>query len=283
MQYAKTHPDRARTLVIDAVAPASLRLPLPFAEDMDASLKRVARRCREDEACNQTFGDPLLTLKRFLDSLPEKRSVTHPRTGLRKTMEVSPELLTQLLRGPLYATDLQGLLPFAIAAASQGNLGPLLSQAALMEQGGELSLGVLLSVTCAEDIPRIRPEEIVPATEGTVLGDTVVRDFLEACRIWNVPTSPLNLGPLPPNIPVLSLSGEVDPVTPVRWADAATEGVQTHHRVLMPLAGHGILARGCVPRLIASFLDAPTSALDASCVNDETPPSFFLDAAGGAP
>lgn len=283
MQYAKAHPEHTRSLVLDAVAPRQLRLPLPFARDMESALEVVAARCREDAACLKHNGDPLVKMKTFFETLPKKMVVTHPRTGLRHEVEVTREAVAQLVRGPLYATDLQGLLPYAIRSAGEGDLSPLLGIAALMDQGSELSLGVLLSVTCAEDIPRIRPEEVGPATQGTVLGDTVVRDFMAACEKWRGTTYAPNQEPLPPSIPVLSLSGTVDPVTPVRWADVAMEGVQHHHRVVMAHAGHGILARGCVPRLVKGFLDAPTATVDASCVSDSKPPPFFIDHAGAAP
>jgi len=283
MQYAKAHPDRTRSLVLDAVAPAQLELPLPFARDMESALDEVAQRCREEKACLEANGDPLERLKGLMGSLPKRVEVTHPRTGLRREVDLTKSTLAQLTRPALYATALQGMLPYAVRRAEAGDLSPLLGQTALMEQGGDLSLGVLLSVTCAEDLPRIAPEEIGPATEGTVMGDTVVRDFMQACELWEVPPSPLDLGPLPPSIPVLTLSGTVDPVTPVRWADIATEGVEHRHRVIMPHAGHGILARGCVPRLVDDYLDAPKGTLDASCVEDSEAPAFFLSQAGAAP
>lgn len=283
MQYAKAYPDATRSLVLDAVAPRQLRLPLPFARDMESALEVVAARCREDAPCLEHNGDPLAALKAFFSTLPKKMVVTHPRTGLRHEVEVTREAVAQLIRGPLYATDLQGLLPYAIRRAREGDLSPLLGIAALMDQGSELSLGVLLSVTCAEDIPRIGPEEIGPATEGTVLGDTVVRDFIAACERWDGTTYTPKQEPLPPSIPVLTLSGTVDPVTPVRWADVAMEGVQHHHRVVMAHAGHGILARGCVPRLVGEFLETPRDAVDARCVERSKPPPFFIDHAGAAP
>lgn len=283
MQYAKAHPDRARSLVLDAVAPRALRLPLPFARDMESALEVVAARCREDSACLEHNGDPRVKLKSFFETLPKKMVVTHPRTGLRREVEVTRAAVAQLIRGPLYGTELQGLLPYAIRRAEEGDLSPLLGMAALMDQGSELALGVLLSVTCAEDVPRIKPEEIGPATEGTVLGDAVVRDFIAACAQWGGTTYTPKEEPLPPHIPVLTLSGTVDPVTPVRWADVATEGVTHHQRVVMEHAGHGILARGCVPRLVERFLDDPAGALDASCVTKSKPPPFFIDHAGAKP
>ena len=283
MEYAKAYPDRTRSLVLDAVAPPALRLPLSFARDMESALGVVAARCRENSACLEHNGDPLAKLKAFFDTLPKKMVVTHPRTGLRREVEVTRAAVAQLIRGPLYGTDLQGLLPYAIRRAEEGDLSPLLGVAALMDQGSELALGVLLSVTCAEDIPRIAPEEIGPATDGTVLGDAVVRDFIAACKTWGATSATPTEEPLPPDIPVLTLSGTVDPVTPVRWADVATEGVKHHHRVVMAHAGHGIMARGCVPRLVDRFLDSPDATLDASCVERSKPPSFFIDHAGAAP
>lgn len=282
MQYAKAHPSHTRTLVLDAVAPASLRLPLPFAEDMERSWDAVAERCRDEAPCRDNNGDPRAHLTTLLEGLPRPFVVHHPRTGRRREVVLKRGVLAQLLRGPLYATELQALLPHAVRRAGEGDLAPLLGPAALMD-GADLALGVLLSVVCAEDVPRIRDEEVEPATAGTVLGAGVVHDFRRACAAWGVPPASLDSGPLPEGLPVMTISGTVDPVTPVRWADVATEGVRQHHRVVVPHAGHGNLIRGCMPGLVETFLATPDAPLDATCVADETAPALFLDPAGGAP
>jgi hypothetical protein len=61
-------------------------------------------------------------------------------------------------------------------------------------------------------------------------------------------------------------------------------GLIHHRHLILPGEGHGQLATGCVPRLMADFLDsAAPDKLDASCLERHTPEPFFLSMTGPAP
>jgi hypothetical protein len=48
--------------------------------------------------------------------------------------------------------------------------------------------------------------------------------------------------------------------------------------------GHGQLTTGCVPRIMADFLDGTAPGkLDATCLNQHTAEPFFLSMTGPAP
>ena len=67
--------------------------------------------------------------------------------------------------------------------------------------------------------------------------------------------------------PVLVLSGEHDPITPPAWGDAILSGLTGARHLVAPGQGHGVIARGCVPRLAADFVESlDADALDASCL-----------------
>jgi len=80
------------------------------------------------------------------------------------------------------------------------------------------------------------------------------------------------------------LSGEADPVTPPADAERAARGL-THHRLLILQGeGHGQVALGCVPQLMAQFLGtAAPEKLDASCLARHQPTPFFVSMTGPAP
>jgi pimeloyl-ACP methyl ester carboxylesterase len=85
-------------------------------------------------------------------------------------------------------------------------------------------------------------------------------------------------------IPTLLLSGEADPVTPPRDAERLAQGLLHHRHLVLPGEGHGQLATGCVPRLMAEFLnDAAPESLDAACLKQQAPPAFFVSLIGPAP
>ena len=58
------------------------------------------------------------------------------------------------------------------------------------------------------------------------------------------------------DIPTLLLSGEADPVTPPADAERAARGLTHHRHLVLSGEGHGQVDTGCVPRLMAEFLDS---------------------------
>jgi pimeloyl-ACP methyl ester carboxylesterase len=145
-----------------------------------------------------------------------------------------------------------------------------------------MSLGMFLSVICAEDIPRITDEDVLRETEGTLFGDRAVRVLREACEQWPRASLPEGYNdPVVSDAPVVVLSGELDPVTPPRWGDSVVEHLPRGRHVVVPGAAHGTLANRCVPKLLAGFFEAADVAdLDLGCVDALGRPPFFIDSAG---
>ena len=82
----------------------------------------------------------------------------------------------------------------------------------------------------------------------------------------------------------LVLDGELDPVTPPRWADEAKATLSDSVHFVAPGIGHGVSAHGCAPRLIEEFLEAGTArGLDGSCIANQKRPPFFVSFAGPLP
>ncbi|MEZ4447358.1 MAG: alpha/beta hydrolase [Polyangiaceae bacterium] len=289
LAYAEAHPEATRSLVLDGVAPRALKIPLPMAADAEKSFAAIAKRCQEDAGCRQAFADPRADLEAVLARLAQdpRVTVTHPRRGGRVSFDLPRDGFTQALRGLLYSAELSSLLPLALADARRGAFDGFVAQTSYFGSAmdGQISMGLFLSVVCSEDVARISDEEVAAQTADTVIGAVMVRDFRAACAAWPAPKTPHGLErPVAVATPTLALSGELDPATPPRWAEAALEpltGPKKH--VVVPGAGHGTMVRSCVPELVAKFLDAPerVASLDTDCLSDVFP-SFFIDRAGPA-
>jgi hypothetical protein len=73
-------------------------------------------------------------------------------------------------------------------------------------------------------------------------------------------------------------------VTPPADAERAAQGLSNHRHLTLSGEGHGQVATGCVPRLIAQFLDsAAPKLLDATCLDRHRPAAFFVSMTGPAP
>ncbi len=289
LEYARRHGESLRSMALDGVAPRAMKLPLSMARDAERALARQFAACSDDPACKEAFGDLDRSFRDLCDGLPRPIVVRDPRSGERVEVTMTRALFVQALRGLLYSPELTSLLPLTIEQAKGGDFSGFVAQASLLGESSEeaMSLGLFLSVVCAEDVAHITEAEIVAETEGTFLGRAVVDELRAACEGW--PRAELEddfAAPVVSRVPTLLLSGEMDPVTPPRWGDAAAEHLETARHLVVPGASHGTLLRGCTVSLFRDFLAAPDAvgALDASCLERAARdvPDFFIDFAGPA-
>jgi pimeloyl-ACP methyl ester carboxylesterase len=188
-----------------------------------------------------------------------------------------------------YAPERAALLPLLLEeAAERDNLAPLAAQAELLatRYAGALSVGMHNAVVCTEDAPLIDPKRIDrPALEKSYLGTLQLDGLIEVCKVWPRGTiDPDFHAPLVSAAPVLLLSGTADPVTPPGYAEDARRAFSQSLHVVIAGQGHGQLGVGCVPRLLADFLErGTTQGLDISCTRTIAPAPFFTSFTGPPP
>ena len=149
-------------------------------------------------------------------------------------------------------------------------------------EGARISLGMFFSVVCAEDLPWIDSEERSRRAFGTFTGDSTGQHWERVCATWPRGAIAENYhDPVISPVPALVLSGALDPVTPPHWGDTLAEGFSRVRHIVVPGAGHGVTSLGCVPELVADFVDAAAPEdLDDDCVQSLTRPPFFATHAG---
>jgi pimeloyl-ACP methyl ester carboxylesterase len=286
--YAARYPAHVRTMVLDGVAPPELVLGASFGRDAEAALDAVLADCAAESACRDAFPDLRARFGRHLEALgpnPSAVELRHPETDAPIRVVPSRGTLAALVRGLSYAPELAALLPNTLSEVSGGRYQGLFGQALSLARSAEagMSLGLLYTVACAEDVPRITDADR-EAEAQTLLGTTLLDDFRAACARWPVEPRPFALGDAPIATPTLLLSGAADPATPPRWAEALRGRLPRSRHVVVPQAGHGVWSRGCVPSLVETFLERATvDGLDVSCASDFRRPAFFLDRAGPRP
>lgn len=285
--YLRQHPQRVRTLTLDGVAPVDMKLPLSFAKDGQRALELLFENCAKDAACSKAFPDLRARFEQLLARLDKGAlsvELPHPLTGKVEPARISRDTVTALVRGLLYMPETAALLPLTIDRAASGDYAPLLAQATLLSSGFEkgMSLGMFFSVICAEDAPLVKPEEIPPATEGTFLGRRMTDDLLAVCALWPRGWVPDGYHqPVKSEVPALILSGALDPVTPPARGDEAAKHLPNSTHVVVPGVGHGATPQGCVPRVIAKFIERGTvQDLDTTCARTLQRPPFFISFAG---
>lgn len=286
-QYLGTHPAAVRSVVLDSAVPNELALGSEFAANLDRSLRAQFAVCTRAAECARTFGDPYVSLYRLRDTLaahPVDVTYRTPRTFEAKTRKLTAQGLGAVVRLFAYTPESAALLPLAIREAEAGDYGPLMAQADLSTEGlGDLATNVMqFSVICAEDADGLvgRPED-----RKLILGDTLGPFLSEVCRIWPRGARPEALrAPLRTDVPLLVIGGEFDPVTPPRYGEQILAGASRGRLLVAQGQGHSVLGRGCMPRLVGSFVETLDPAgVDARCLDDLGPIPAFLGFGGAAP
>jgi len=219
------------------------------------------------------------SLRTQLARRPSRTTIVDPRTGERADIQVNENVLLSGLFRPLYVAELASLLPLGIAAAANGDFNPLLAQnLELADDIAEnLSVGMHLSVICAEDVPRITPADLEAASQS-FFGRALVDDFLRACATWPRGTVPDDYyTPVRSSVAALIFSGGIDPATPPRHGAEVAKSLPNSRHLVAPHIGHGVSLHGCAPRLIESFVRSGSAAeIDGQCLQRIPRPLFMM-------
>ena len=286
LTYLKRYPQHVRTATLQGVAPPNSYMPSDFPLHNERALNGVIAECAADEACNKAFPNLKEEAKALLAQLikgPVEVEVEKPDSKDRVKVKLSRNLAAEAIRYMLYSPVAASRVPAVIHLAAQGNFVPL-TRAALEYRKflvGSDSNGMYLSVTCAEDLPWIKPGEGERMAANTFLGDYRLVQQREACALW--PRGEVErdyADPVSADVPVLILTGEWDPVTPPSNGDATAKGLKNSLHIVVPHGAHalgGLENIDCILRLTAEFVERGTTKdLDTSCVKTIRRKGFAL-------
>jgi pimeloyl-ACP methyl ester carboxylesterase len=279
--YLRQHPHRVRALVLNGASPPAYRNPLHHAREAETAIRALFAECAADRACGDAYprlAEEWDVLVRRLDGNPPQVAIRHPDTGAPARVRLNRSAFTEAVRALLYGVESGREVPWLVHRTYRGDYRTAAELAAAVGRNTRqgLTFGLMLSVICSEDVPRIRPEEIGPETAGTFGRDERVRTQMASCATWPTGEVPAGYGePVRADVPVLVLSGTLDPVTGARWGEETVRHLPNGRHVVVPGA-HGV--RGpCIDRMVHGFLAAGSArGLDTSCVDHVSLPPFRL-------
>jgi len=289
--YARRFAAHTHAVILDGVVVPELPIGPAIALDAQSALDRILAACAHDRDCAQKFPDLGTRFEQLLDSITHRQrtlDLPDPLTGRPQRIEVTRDHLVSAVRLLSYNSATIAVLPLLIDEAARDNLIPLVAQAIMTTRAlaDQMWIGMHNSVVCAEDVPFYSSANVDRAVLArTYIGTNQVDGLLEICKIWPRGIIDADLhAPLDSRVPALVLSGELDPVTPPANGERVAKEFSDSLHIVAAGQGHGQLATGCVPRLMAEFLDAGTTrSLDASCAKSIAPLPFFLSFSGPAP
>jgi len=292
--YLRSYPQHVRTVILDGVLPQDEALGVSVASDAQKTLDAVFARCAADVDCSEAFPglpDALAALLERVAKEPVAVELYNPYTG-----EPTEEIFTQGKLGTAirlfsYRSETAALLPLLIHDAhTTGDLSRLAAQSMIVTEQlqGSINYALHNSVVCTEDAPFLRQEGKFVGNEqaekNAYLGG-FYQQLEGICRNWPTAEIPSDFKTLVRSeIPVLLLSGELDPVTPQDNAEHISEELPNSLHLVGPGQGHGLIMRGCTHKVAADFVERGTvDGLDTDCVQDLKPDPFFLSFTGPKP
>ena len=282
-EYLRRYPEHVRSVVLDGVAPPSMRISFDVWRTRDDALDSVIAACRSSVPCVKAHPDPAATLQEIRRQLEGGQDVSlrDPRTGITREMHVDFDTVIGALQPLTYAPEAASLIPELLALARDGDFAPLVaaSLVAIGDLPDQFSPALHYSVTCAEDVPRVTRDERANGVDDERVR-ALARRTLAVCDQWPKGTFPAAFTqPVKSDVPVLLLSGGLDPVTPPAYAAEVAKGLTASRQVVARGFGHIVSPHACAPRLIAAFVDAAGFAkLPQTCVDflehSQRPPSW---------
>ena len=267
----RRHPERVRTTIVNGVAPPHVNIHLYDAPNVDRSLEWLFGDCEQDAACTAQYPD----LRAHLDTLVARfdqgplEVAAQLSDGTTATVSFSRGDFGYAVRGMLYGTLAERIAPWIAEAVETGGWAEFPDYYVRRSRwvASLFATGMHLSVFCAEDIPFMTDADVAERTQGTLLGESLIRRYERACEHWPRGDIPAGFHELVTSeLPVLIVSGERDPVTPVVWGEEIQAALPNSLHVVVPDAGHVPLTP-CVLGLQRRFIESGSVAgLDASCV-----------------
>ncbi len=288
LEYMRQFPASVRRAVLDGVAPPDMRLPVSVSSDNQAAFDAVLAACRREAGCAARYPTLRDDWQALLASLPREVVVAHPATGRSETVRLDRDTVLGLVRPTLYLPALASALPLTVSEAAAGRFEPLfgLSAALSGSAGNGLAEGMHFSVVCAEDMPPAGAAR--NEAPGADFGDSFARLYASVCARWPRGAVPAAFYTVPPApAATLVLSGGADPVTPPRHGERVAKALGANARhVVVPQAGHGVMALPCMRDVVYRFIDAADAAaalaVDADCAAGVPRPPAFVPPAASA-
>lgn len=272
LEYLRRHGARVRTMVLDGVAPPSLKISLGVWSTRERALDALIASCESTPSCRQSqpaLGTTLEEIRRQLGSRGREVRVVDPRTGEAQTVTLTFEAVLAGLHPLTYLPELAATLPEIIRRGAQGNWSPLYATAQMVsaDLAEHTSIALHYTVTCTEDTPRATLED--RARLSGLRSQSLAGKVLAVCEVWPRGTQPSDAtAPVQSDVPALLLSGGLDPVTPPAYAEEVAKTLPNSRHVVAAGYGHIVSPHACGPRLVAAFVErAGFDSLPDSCID----------------
>lgn len=282
--YLRRHAERVQAAVLAGALPLGPELLLFDARDAERALSLLFQDCAADNACGKAFPrlaqETAEVLKRLETNLV-RVTVEDPAAGSSREVVLDRYAFARALRTRLYSPEAAARVPFALHQAFTGDYRSMARAALAIAQAQRRheSIGMFLSVMCSEGLLLIDPDSVRRLAAGTFFGPERTLAWQRACQEWPRGDVPADFAaPVRADVPVLILSGRLDPVTPPYWGEQVAAFLPRARQAVFAASSH-FPDGDCAAGLVARFLEqGHAENLDVRCAQAEIRPPFALPA-----
>jgi pimeloyl-ACP methyl ester carboxylesterase len=270
LALVRDHPEGMRSVVLDSVYPPQASPLSERGANAYDALSLLFETCADKPECGNWYTYVEESFFQAVDTLNESPSV----------INWDGELLSY--DGDDYidavATNL-GSCPYAdmvpaiwfSGARDYSLIEPFIPGAMGLETADRVSPAAAITIDCREEISfdsldayRALSDRLPPQ----IAAHYDPSFEFELCSQWDVPpANPIANAPVWGDVPTLVLAGELDPITPPRWAEMAAETLSHSYLYEFPSRGHEVTRYdSCAVDIAMQFLDDLTVESCPSCL-----------------
>lgn len=265
------HFDKVRSVILDSVYPAWQGGVQSFPAVLDNAFINFFNWCSAAPEC--AMGEPIQKkLFYALDELKKRPiSLTVPRYNGELPVEflLNDHRFVSVIFAALYSKHQWEKIPLAIdsvIARDAQSLLPMVTPFINNAFAEDFSVLSFLAVDCS-DHPVSLESDYQQALKDYPLLAEYTRDLwrYQACHFLGKDVSARVPKTELPRVPALILAGDLDPITPVEWAEELAQGWPEAQLQIFRNTGHAIInSDDCATQLLREFLDNPQEPV-ASC------------------
>lgn len=267
--YATQYPDQVESMILDA-ALAIDGNPLVAGNGYpQQSLDRLDEICQRDEDCRTLFPQWKLHFYELLEQAENKPLALEDGT-------LDAVSLAHAVRTILYSAKASAKLPMAIESAHKGDMR-LLNALNKMIGGAatdSMYVGLTMGVLCQEHVFAGQSQAAEVAGANSFTKDSYYTFWRDICEGERASRASYLQRPEALSMSTLVISGTLDPITPEQSAEKALTYLTNAQHIVIPNAGHVNSGLGCMPRLLAEFLN-DGEVEDTSCISKNQFPPFM--------
>jgi pimeloyl-ACP methyl ester carboxylesterase len=257
LAFAGMFRQRTERIILDS--PVAYRDVLAeAAQSSQQAIERVLEACQKEKDCGSKLQVSFKSLMETVATMDGKK----PGSGNK--------FLYSLSKLALHPGVLP-YVPYLVERAGQGDT-ELLDQLRAGFSAYQSSYGLHLSVQCAEFFAHTTPDAIARGEEKV---SPVFRkafstaSYQEQCAGWAVPPLPMPRAPEKLDVPVLVVSGALDPVTPPEYGASLQAALPRSRHVTIQSVAHGAVLTSCGALVGSGFMEGGLDAALPNCIEDK--------------